>query len=79
MKNGKGIQHFSCRMGDFRKTYSVADLCQVIFGQTGHFHDGITVNAVLQHGLGYVLLGSPGTHGFFVNHCTNITFNKASG
>jgi hypothetical protein len=30
----------------------VADLCQVIFSQTGHFHDGIAVNAVLQHGTG---------------------------
>nr|WEQ77190.1 hypothetical protein FBMMDGCC_00109 [Klebsiella pneumoniae subsp. pneumoniae] len=30
----------------------VADLCQVIFSQTGHFHDSIAVNAVLQHGTG---------------------------
>ena len=30
----------------------MADLRQVVFSQTGHFHDGITVNAVLQHGEG---------------------------
>lgn len=30
----------------------MADLRQVVFSQTGHFHDGITVNAVLQHGAG---------------------------
>ncbi len=30
----------------------MADLCQVIFSQTGHFHDSIAVNAVLQHGTG---------------------------
>jgi hypothetical protein len=30
----------------------VADLRQVVFSQTGHFHDGIAVNAVLQHGAG---------------------------
>lgn len=28
----------------------MADLRQVVFSQTGHFHDGIAVNAVLQHG-----------------------------
>lgn len=31
----------------------MADLCQVIFSQTGHFHYGIAVDAVLQHGTGY--------------------------
>lgn len=30
----------------------MADLRQVVFSQTGHFHDGITVNAILQHGAG---------------------------
>lgn len=30
----------------------MADLRLVVFGQTGHFHDGIAVNAVLQHGTG---------------------------
>ncbi len=30
----------------------MADLRQVVFSQTGHFHDGITVNSVLQHGSG---------------------------
>jgi hypothetical protein len=30
----------------------VADLRQVIFSQTGQFHDSITVNTVLQHGTG---------------------------
>ncbi|EAX6862112.1 hypothetical protein AII01_23860 [Salmonella enterica] len=25
----------------------VADLRQVVFGQTGHFHDGIAVNAIM--------------------------------
>ena len=35
-----------------RKGGLVADLCQVIFSQTGHFHDSIAVNAVLQHGTG---------------------------
>lgn len=33
-----------------RREESVADLRQVVFSQTGHFHDGIAVNAVLQHG-----------------------------
>lgn len=28
----------------------MADLRQVVFSQTGHFHDGAAVNAVLQHG-----------------------------
>lgn len=28
----------------------MADLRQVVFSQSGHFHDGITVNAVLEHG-----------------------------
>lgn len=28
----------------------VADLRQVVFSQTGHFHDSIAVNAVLEHG-----------------------------
>lgn len=28
----------------------MADLRQVVFRKTGHFHDGITVNVVLQHG-----------------------------
>ena len=27
----------------------MADLRQIVFSQTGHFHDGITVNAVLEH------------------------------
>lgn len=27
-------------------------LRQIIFFQAGHFHDGIAVNAVLQHGTG---------------------------
>jgi hypothetical protein len=35
-----------------RKEYSVADLRQVVFTQTRHFHDGIMVDAVLQHGTG---------------------------
>lgn len=30
----------------------MADLRQIVFRQTGHSHDGITVNAVLQHGEG---------------------------
>ncbi|QXD01375.1 hypothetical protein MKleb_5874 (plasmid) [Klebsiella sp. PL-2018] len=30
----------------------MADLHQVVFRQTGHFNDGIAVNAVLQHGTG---------------------------
>ena len=30
----------------------MADLRQVVFRQTGHFHDGTTVYAVLQHGTG---------------------------
>lgn len=28
----------------------MADLRQVVFSQTGHFYDGIAVNAVLEHG-----------------------------
>lgn len=35
---------------NFGKEYSVADLRKVIFGQNGHFHNGIAVDAVLQHG-----------------------------
>ncbi len=35
-----------------KKRELVADLCEVIFSQTGHFHDSIAVNAVLQHGTG---------------------------
>lgn len=31
----------------------MAELPQVVFSQTGHFHDGTAVNAVLQHGKGY--------------------------
>ena len=31
---------------------SVADVGQVIFGQAGHLHDGIAVDAVFQHGTG---------------------------
>jgi hypothetical protein len=38
------------RTGSARKGGLVADLRQVVFSQTGHFHDGIAVNAVLQHG-----------------------------
>jgi hypothetical protein len=30
----------------------VADLRQVVFRQAGHFHDGIAVDAVRQHGAG---------------------------
>lgn len=40
------------RTGSARKGGLVADLRQVVFSQTGHFHDGIAVNAVLQHGAG---------------------------
>nr|WP_190306111.1 MULTISPECIES: hypothetical protein [unclassified Pantoea] len=35
----------------------MADVGQVVFGQAGHFHDGITVHAVLQHGAGNLLNG----------------------
>lgn len=28
------------------------DLCQAVFRQTDHFHDGAAVDAVLQHGSG---------------------------
>ena len=35
-----------------RREESVADLRQVVFSQTGHFHHGTAVNAVLQHGTG---------------------------
>lgn len=31
----------------------MAALCQVLFGQTGHFNDSVAVNAILQHGTGY--------------------------
>ena len=34
----------------------MADLRQVVFRQTGHFHDGTTVDPVLQHGTGYFQL-----------------------
>jgi hypothetical protein len=40
------------RTGSARKGGLVADLRQVFFRQTGHFHDSIAVNAVLQHGTG---------------------------
>ncbi|CAH3416284.1 Uncharacterised protein [Klebsiella quasipneumoniae] len=39
--------------------YSVANLRQVVFGKTGHFHDRIAVDTVLQNGkqiLWYILL-----------------------
>ena len=32
----------------------MADLVQIVFGKTGHFHNGITIETVLQHGTGYV-------------------------
>lgn len=38
--------------GSARKGGLVSDLRRVVFRQTGHFHDGITVNTVLQHGTG---------------------------
>ncbi len=38
--------------GSARKEWLVADLRQVVFRQTGHFHHGTAVNAVLQHGTG---------------------------
>ena len=28
----------------------VADLRQIVFSQTGHFHDGTAVDTVLEHG-----------------------------
>lgn len=31
---------------------SVADLCQIVFRQAGHFHDGNAIDTVLQHGTG---------------------------
>lgn len=30
----------------------MADLCQILFGQTGHFHDGTAFDTILQHGTG---------------------------
>ncbi|EJP2999399.1 hypothetical protein NU118_003932 [Salmonella enterica] len=30
----------------------MTDLRQIVFSQTGHFHDGIAVDTVLQHGTG---------------------------
>ena len=38
--------------GSARKEWLVADLRQVVFRQAGHFHNGIAVNAVMQHGTG---------------------------
>ena len=32
--------------------HGIDDLRQIVFSQTGHFHDGIAVNAVLEHGTG---------------------------
>lgn len=40
------------RTGNAREGGLVADLRKVVFRQTGHFHDGIAINAVLQHGKG---------------------------
>jgi hypothetical protein len=30
----------------------MADLGEVVFAQAGHFHDGVAVKSVLQHGAG---------------------------
>ncbi len=38
--------------GSAKKEWLVADLRQVVFRQAGHFHNGIAVNAVMQHGTG---------------------------
>jgi hypothetical protein len=35
-----------------RREESVADLRQVVFSQTGHFHHGTAVNAAPEHGTG---------------------------
>lgn len=35
-----------------RRDESVADLRQVVFSQTGHFHHGTAVNAAPEHGAG---------------------------
>lgn len=54
----------------------MADLRQVVFGQTGHFHDGIAVESIVQHGARNI---QSDLTGVFVDHCINVTFSKASG
>jgi hypothetical protein len=53
-KPGASLSHqYSLMAGqECQERGLVADLRQVVFRQTGHFHDGIAVNAVLQHGTG---------------------------
>ncbi len=52
--SGTSLSHqYSLMAGQGVPGGLVADLRQVVFSQTGHFHDGIAVNAVPEHGTGY--------------------------
>ncbi|EAQ9101613.1 hypothetical protein DVZ67_21940 [Salmonella enterica subsp. enterica serovar Saintpaul] len=54
----------------------MADLRQVVFSQNGHFHDGIAIESVLQHGARNIQSDPTDA---FVGHCIDVAFNKASG
>ncbi|EPJ0597153.1 hypothetical protein ACXHH8_004525 [Enterobacter roggenkampii] len=54
----------------------MADLRQVVFSQIGHFHDGIAIESVLQHGARNIQSDPTDA---FVGHCIYVAFNKASG
>ncbi|EAM4819203.1 hypothetical protein CBO02_23680 [Salmonella enterica] len=54
----------------------MADLRQVVFSQIGHFHDGIAIESVLQHGARNIQSDPTGA---FVDHCIDVAFSKASG
>lgn len=54
----------------------MADLRQVVFRQAGHFHDGITIEAVVQHSVCDI---QSDLTGVFIGHCIDVTFSKASG
>ncbi len=54
----------------------MADLRQIVFSQTGYFHDGIATESVVQHGARDI---QSDLTGVFVDHCIDVTFSKASG
>lgn len=54
----------------------VADLRQIDFSQTGHFHYGIVIESVVQHGARDI---QSDLLCVFVDHCIDVTFSKASG
>ena len=54
----------------------MADLRQIVFSQTGYFHDGIATESVVQHSARDI---QSDLTGVFVDHCIDVTFSKASG